>query len=30
MLQILKQQTCIHAFILVMNGNDIRWDAGQL
>ena len=30
MLKILKEQTCIHAFILVMNGNDIRWDAGQL
>ena len=30
MLQILKQQTCINAFILVMNGNDIRWDSGQL
>ena len=30
MLKILKEQTCIHAFMLVMNGNDIRWDAGQL
>ena len=30
MLKILKEQTCIHAFILVLNGNDIRWDAGQL
>ena len=28
MLKILKEQTCIHAFILVMNGNDIRWDSG--
>ena len=30
MLQVLRDQTCIHAFILVLNGNDIRWDAGQL
>ena len=30
MLHILKEQTCINAFILVMNGNDIRWDSGQL
>ena len=30
MLNILKEQTCINAFILVMNGNEIRWDAGKL
>jgi hypothetical protein len=30
MIKVLKEQTFIHAFILVMNGNDIRWDAGQL
>jgi hypothetical protein len=30
MLHVLKEQTGISAFILVMNGNDIRWDAGQL
>jgi hypothetical protein len=30
MLQVLREQTCINAFILVLNGSDIRWDAGQL
>ena len=30
MLQVLRDQTCINAFILVLNGSDIRWDAGQL
>ena len=29
MLMIMKEQTCIHAFILVLDGNDVRWDAGQ-
>ena len=30
MLTIMKEQKCIHAFILLLNGNDARWDAGQL
>jgi hypothetical protein len=30
MLQVLKDQKSINAFILVLNGSDIRWDVGQL
>ena len=30
MLKIMKEQISIHAFILLLNGNDARWDAGQL
>ena len=30
MLQVLRDQTCINAFILVFNGADVRWDIGQL
>ncbi len=30
MLTILKEQPCIHAFILVLNGHEIRWDAALL